>query len=98
MITKDFLKLVFSGNKRLLELNEVRRVNVPVYDELSVKNLWPDASSDPELMQFFPDKFPKGKTADRQYFFNVMNTVHFEYTQAIIKHANEQRMTSQGEA
>ena len=44
MITKDFLKLVLSGNKRLLELNEVKRVNVPVYDELSVRNLWPEMS------------------------------------------------------
>ena len=41
MINKDFLKQVFDGQKRLLGMNEVRRVNVPHYDELSVKNLWP---------------------------------------------------------
>ena len=41
MMNKDFLKEVFEGNKRLLELNEVKYVIVPVYDELSVGNLWP---------------------------------------------------------
>ena len=44
MITKDWLKLVFAGKKRLLEMNEVSRVNVPSYDELSVINLWPEVS------------------------------------------------------
>ena len=55
MITKDWLKLVFTGKKRLLELNEVSRINVPSYDELSVSNLWKEASLDPEFMQFMPD-------------------------------------------
>ena len=98
MINKDFFKQVFDGQKRLLGMNEVRRVNVPKYDELSVKNLWPTMSQDPEFMQFFPDVFPKGKIADREYFFNVMNTVHEEYTQALIRHANEQRTTAGGQA
>ena len=39
---KDFLKQVFVGQKKLMGLNEVKRVNVPMYDELSVVNLWPD--------------------------------------------------------
>ena len=51
-----------------------------------------------EFMQFMPDAFPKGKIADRVYFFNVMNTVHEEYTQALIRHANEQRTTAGGQA
>ena len=55
MITKDWLKLVFAGKKRLLELNEVSRINVPSYDELSVSDLWKEASLDSEFMQFMPD-------------------------------------------
>ena len=89
MITKDWLKLVFAGNKRLLELNEVSRINVPAYDELSVTNLWKEASKDPEFMQFMPDSFPKGKNCDRKYFFNILNTVHSDYCKNILKHANE---------
>ena len=97
MITKDWLKLVFAGKKRLLEMNEVSRVNVPSYDELSVINLWPEVSQDPEFMMFMPDSFPKGKHADRKYFFNILNTVHPEYCKNILKHANEQRMSATGQ-
>ena len=96
MITKDWLKLVFAGKKRLLEMNEVSRVNVPSYDELSVINLWPEVSQDHEFMMFMPDSFAKGKNADRKYFFNILNTVHPECCKNILKHANEQRMSATG--
>ena len=41
MINKDFLKEVFTGEKALFSMNEVKRVNVPMYDELSVVSFWP---------------------------------------------------------
>ena len=41
MMNKDFLKEVFREEKHLLKLNEVKRVNVPLYDELSVLTFWP---------------------------------------------------------
>tara|TARA_B100000519_G_C14235044_1_gene434341 strand:- start:1227 stop:1706 length:480 start_codon:yes stop_codon:yes gene_type:complete len=97
MITKDWLKLVFAGKKRLLEMNEVSRVNVPAYDELSVTNLWKEVSLDTDFMQFMPDSFPKGKNCDRRYFFNILNTVHPEYCKNIVQHASEQRMSSSGQ-
>ena len=79
MIGKEFLKLVIAGKKQLLDMNEVTRVNVPAYDELSVANLWPEVSQDKEFMKFMPDAFPKGKNCDRKYFFNILNTVHHQY-------------------
>jgi hypothetical protein len=47
-------------------------------------------------MRFFPDKLPKGRLPDRDYFFNVLNTIREEYVQALIKHAHVQRFTAQG--
>ena len=35
-VNKDFLKEVLQGHKLLLTMSEVRHINVPVYDELSV--------------------------------------------------------------
>lgn len=93
-MNKDFLKQVFVGKKKLLGMSEVKRVNVPTYDELSVVNLWPDMQSDATFMLFFPDSFPKGRLPDRTYFFDIMNTVTEEFTQALIKHAAEQRNTA----
>ena len=52
---------------------------MPPYDELSVKDLWPQMYDHKEFMKFFPSKFPKGRFPDRKYFFNIMNTVMEEY-------------------
>ena len=41
MINKDFLKAVLNGQKSLLKLKDVKFVNPPSYDEISVKNLFP---------------------------------------------------------
>ena len=95
-MNKDFLKLVLGGEKKLLALNEVKYVNMPKYDELSVVNLWPEMQTDDAFMVYFPDKLAKGRLPCRTYFFNVMNTLNEGYTQAIMQHANKQR--NDGEA
>ena len=41
MLNKDFLKKVLKEEKKLLSLKEVKYVNVPHYEELSVKRFWP---------------------------------------------------------
>ena len=54
-------------------------VQVPMYDELSVVALWPLMRQDVEFMQYFPDKMPKGRMPDREFFFNVLNTLQNQY-------------------
>ena len=46
MMNKDFLKEVFAEDKSLLELKEVKWINVPLFDELSVVNIWPMTKED----------------------------------------------------
>ena len=97
VVNKDFLKEVFAEHKKLLRKSEVRYISVPHYDELSVKALWPDIKKDANFLSFFPSKYPKGKAPPRDYFFNVLNTLHPEYLEKIIAHANEVRMAPDGE-
>ena len=40
-VNKDYMKLVFMDKKGFLENSKVKSVEVPLYDELSVKQLWP---------------------------------------------------------
>ena len=61
MINKDFLKQVFAEEKKMLLVSQVKLVNVPKYDELSVKNIFPLVCKDYELMKYFPDTLPKGR-------------------------------------
>ena len=60
LVTKDFLKDVLQGKKKLLKMKEVSFINAPLFDEISVKRLYEDVVKQPEMRDYFPDKFPKG--------------------------------------
>ena len=91
MYNKDFLRLVLADSKNLLELKNVKFVHIPVFDELSVKKFWPMMKSDATFMKYFPDKLPKGRLPDREYFWNVFNTLNEDYVSELVRKANEQR-------
>ena len=96
-MNKDFLKQVLAGEKELLRKDAVAFIEVPHYDELSVKALWPQLAGDESVAKFFPDKFAEGKGPGREYFFNVVNTVLPDFLKQMLDHANKQRMTAEGE-
>ena len=91
MVNKDFLKALLAGKKQLLPLSGCKMVNVPHFDELSVKNIWPSCTEMPAIMEFFPDSLPKGRLPDREYFWTVLNTLNNEYVSQLIAHATKQR-------
>ena len=73
-MTKDFLKDVLQGKRKLLKMNEVRFINVPAFNEIAVKYLYDDVVQQNEMMVYFPKKFPKKTQCDKAYFYNVWNT------------------------
>ena len=91
MLNKDFLKQVFSNQKALLSLKDVKHVNVPVYDELAVKHIYPLVEHDPAVGRYFPSNLPQGRLPDREYFWNVLNTVNEPYVTQLVRHAHELR-------
>ena len=81
MLNKDFLKEVLTEEKKLLHLDEVKRISVPLYEELAGVKLWAMMQSDEQFMQYFPKKMPKGRVPDRCYFFNLLHTFQPNYVQ-----------------
>ena len=61
IVTKDFLKEVFKGNKDLKKMTEVIFCNPPAYDEIGVKALYERVISQQFMSIYFPDKLPKGR-------------------------------------
>lgn len=96
-VNKDFLKDVFAGRKHLIPLSQIRPIKVPDYDELSVKNLWPEVKEDKELSIYFPNDFGDKNLPPREFFFNIINTAQPDYLAALIKHAHTLRFTSEKE-
>jgi hypothetical protein len=89
MVNKDFLRQILTEEKELMEVDSVKKVNMPKFDELSVKNFWPRIQGNQRVMRFFPDKLPKGRQPDHEYFWNVYNTLEEPYVRQLLTHANE---------
>jgi hypothetical protein len=96
MLNKDYLRLLLADRKQLMPIGKLRAINVPKFDELSVKNIFPMKAKDEKFMKYMPDRCPKGRLPDRRYFFNVLNTLYPESTQTIIENANRLRNSGVG--
>ncbi|MEE3276648.1 MAG: hypothetical protein VX193_02320 [Candidatus Thermoplasmatota archaeon] len=95
MLNKDFTKQLFAEKKKMLELSQVRHVHVPHYDELSVKKFWPLMHADLAFMMYMPDPTPDGRLPEREFFWNVLNTLQPAYVTQLLDHATALRMTVQ---
>ena len=93
MCTKDHLKAVLSGKKKLLKMRHVSFINVPAFDEIGIKNLYSKVIQMDNMAAYFPDKYPKGAQCDKQYMYNVWNTLHPEDVKQVIDYANRQRFS-----
>ena len=61
MLTKEFVKGMMAGNKKLMKRADVRFITVTKYDELSVKNLYDKFIVLDGMAQYFPNGYPKGR-------------------------------------
>jgi len=52
----SFLRDILADKKSHLKQNEVIWLEIPNYQELSVKNLYEDAMKDPVLVKYLPSK------------------------------------------
>ena len=88
---------MLQGRKRLLKMADVRFINPPAFEEISVKKLYNDVVKQEEMRDYFPDKFPKGSQCDKAYFYNVWNTKFPDQVKETIDYANSQRYTVSNE-
>ena len=87
MFTKDFVKEMLCGNKRLLKKADCKFINIIRYDELSVKSLYNKFMTLDGFADYMPTKFAKGRCCDREYMFNVANTLYPEIVKELHEHA-----------
>ena len=64
-VTKEILKEVFAGQNHLITRVQLRTVEVPKYDDLSVVSLIADIMKERELAMFFPEQRTKADLSDR---------------------------------
>ena len=70
-----------------MPLKDVKRVTVPKYEELSVEKIFAQVNRDVGVMVYFPDALPKNRNIAREYFWNIVHSVHELWVQRLISHA-----------
>ena len=88
-VKKDFLKAIFTDKKKLFKKKEVDYVSVPQWDELGVLKLWKNLKDDVAFNVYFQDRYNEQKSPNRDYFFNILNTVYPDYLKNIVDHARK---------
>ena len=72
----------------------MRPANVPRYDELSVANLIKEVMANKDFAKFFPEQKSRSDLPEREYFFNIINTIEPDYLFSLIKHAQNLRFSN----
>ena len=83
------------GDKEFLPLEDLRPVAVGHWPEVSVKHMYDEFSVRPEIQKFMAPKLNKGRTLDKEYFFNIVNSHYATELKSIMQHASIQRNTEQ---
>ena len=67
-------------------------MDVPNYQELSVKNLYESVMKDPKIAKYLPSKDQmSSRLPERKFFFGVLGTVDTEKLSEMIQEAHERR-------
>ena len=73
-------------------------MKVPLFQEISVKNLYKDALNDPVLQKYLPNPDQlSGKLPERDFFFGILCTLKQQYMKDIIAEANKKRYKADDE-
>lgn len=89
------MKQILKGEKLAFDAEKVKRITVPNFPELSLKNLYLNTGLDMTLHKYLPSK--NKRFVDREFVWNVAFTVRPEQIKKIIRAAITRRKYAQKE-
>lgn len=84
------MRQILAGDKKKLRNRNVIHFEVPDYDELAVKNIWPIVRENPDLMEYFPD-LKEGDYPEKEFLYGVLGTIREVETRNLFAEATRNR-------
>ena len=75
--------------------SKVKKVTVPNYEEFAVNKIAKKFIKDDEICYLVPELEKKKKIKDREYFFNVVNTIYKDSIKNAVDYAIKRRIEAQ---
>lgn len=89
----EFLQDVVADKKEVFKRGEYRPVTIPFWHEFAVNKLWDDVHTHlPQMIPYMPKEWKKAGDADREYFWNILNTFAPAFVAAYVSDARNQRL------
>ena len=80
----------------MLKQKEVTIIDIPKYEELSVKNIWPLVKAANDLCEYFPDYSDK-QVPDRDFMFSILWTFRYDVIEKMVEDARKNRALASNE-
>ena len=62
-----------ANEKRFFYKNQVRHLRVPLWSELALSRIWPQAAQLPDFAEYMPVEYSaESKKTDRNFFWSVL--------------------------
>ena len=82
---------IYANVNKDAQVKEVTIIDIPKYEELSVKNIWPFVkAADDDLCEYFPDYSDK-QIPDRDFMFSILWTFRYSVNEKMVEDACKNR-------
>jgi hypothetical protein len=75
-VDSEFISQLLRGDKLCFKNGEIKRVQLPHYEELKMDNLIDQVKDDEQVLKYMNDKFASKKKPSRQFFIDVVGTIY----------------------
>ena len=88
---------ILSNRKRYLRKFEQRTMKMPMWPELSIARIWPEAHLLPQMAEYLPSDWDLNhpKRIQRDWFFGMLTSLAPEYVEMVVLDIRSQRINHQ---
>ena len=71
--------------------DEVRRLRIPAYEELSIENIWDTACTIKNFLKYIPKSWDQPRKVERKYFWEIICTLASDWVVELIQECERLR-------
>ena len=88
------MQKIICGQKRFIRKFEQRNLKLPLWPELSIERIWPNAMLLPSFNEYMPDEWSiaNPKKLERAFFWAILISLAPEYVEQLILDIRTQRI------
>ena len=85
-----WVSISFFNKYKMLKVEQLKKLKVPNYPEISVKGLWDKFKEDDDVKKYFPD-FKPNQLPERRFLLDILSTVKRDYMKKVIMSSSQTR-------